>query len=274
LLLKMTIVKIDVTHSDLPGQTWAELRFDSATTISAVKQKLSMQTGSNPDDMVLSLIPDGSEDKDIAALRSLSSGGKNLNELSDGSKTLESYGVTTGRSIHVTDTNPHSITKCIAEADVHHIKMSDEEYNKRSGTVREFLRGLKKDRPDLFDKNGAEKTDSANFIPDGLALAEAVQAAKQKLPIGSRCRVKDYAGARGTVQYVGAKGIDKPKTRDNTIWVGIRLDEPMGNCGGKAYDGQLLFECLKSEKEGLVVPSGMVEVGDFPPVDPFEQDEM
>lgn len=63
------------------------------------------------------------------------------------------------------------------------------------------------------------------------ALAEPSTQAKC-IPIGSRCRLVDETGAaerRGTVRFVGTTAFGKS---DDSIWVGIELDEPLGKNDG------------------------------------------
>lgn len=90
------------------------------------------------------------------------------------------------------------------------------------------------------------------------------------IPIGSRCEVESTEPGlhkRGTVRYVG------PTEFGGTggIWVGIEYDEPMGKNDG-SVEGKRYFTC--PPKFGVFVRPEKVRVGDYPVVDPFEDEEM
>jgi tubulin-specific chaperone B len=96
---------------------------------------------------------------------------------------------------------------------------------------------------------------------DGTQATEAAGIA-----VGSRCEVQP-GGKRGIVAYVGntqAPGLPRG------WWVGVRFDEPVGKNDG-SFGGIRFFDC-PSGYGGLIRPA-KVTTGDFPEVDPFEDDD-
>lgn len=90
------------------------------------------------------------------------------------------------------------------------------------------------------------------------------------IPIGSRCEVESTEPGlhkRGTVRYVGPTEFGSA----GGIWVGIEYDEPMGRNDG-SVEGKRYFTC--SPKFGAFVRADKVRVGDYPVLDPFEDEEM
>jgi tubulin-folding cofactor B len=90
------------------------------------------------------------------------------------------------------------------------------------------------------------------------------------IPIGSRCEVESTEPGlhkRGTVRYVGPTDFGG----GGGVWVGIEYDEPMGKNDG-SVNGKRYFTC--PPRFGVFVRPDKVSVGDFPVVDPFEDEEM
>jgi len=81
-----------------------------------------------------------------------------------------------------------------------------------------------------------------------------------------RCRLLPENDARrGLVAYVG------PVSQIPGLgsWVGVALDEPTGKNDG-SIQGQQYFECGKNQ--GVFVRPERVEIGNFPPLDDFDED--
>ena len=87
---------------------------------------------------------------------------------------------------------------------------------------------------------------------------------------GNRCEVtmKNNVKHRGEVKFIGETEFKK-----DTLWIGVRLDEPFGKNNG-SVEGKQYFECEKNY--GVFVLPASVEVGDFPEKDEldFSDDEI
>lgn len=95
---------------------------------------------------------------------------------------LRDFGCTDGCELHIEDTSSGGATAVAAEADAlvasgdlsAKYRMPEEEYDKRDGTMRKFLRTLKETRPDLFKEDPT---------PNEAQL-------RTQFPIGARCEVR------------------------------------------------------------------------------------
>merc|ERR1711939_217826 len=117
------------------NQKMLELRFDLHQTIGEVKARLHLHHGTPSQSQRLTL----------------RDGGGDIAQLDDDSKMLGFYSVTSGMFIHVTDVDPHSISKGGALENVNLVeryRMDEETYDKRKGTVREWIREQRAKDPD------------------------------------------------------------------------------------------------------------------------------
>ncbi|RWS25685.1 hypothetical protein B4U80_10792 [Leptotrombidium deliense] len=124
------------------------------------------------------------------------------------------------------------------DIDVSKLEMSEEDYEKRSVSMRAFKKQHK------LGRFGDTKE------------IEVMEEVPEDVTVGSRCRVTVKGNPRrfGTVMYVGHTKF-KPG-----IWVGVKYDEPMGKNDG-SVEGVRYFEC--PAKYGGFVRLPDVEVGDF-----------
>lgn len=127
------------------------------------------------------------------------------------------------------------------------------------------------------------------FNPDAPAMEQAKLEANAReiesrgVAVGKRCRVGGDDARRGEVMYVGPVP-EIPGVLGS--WVGVRLDEPVGkndgSVAGKRYwgstsggaEGEGEAAAAGGLKHGVFVRPERVEVGDFPVVDEFADEDM
>lgn len=227
-------VRVTLTHNLLKAQFW-ELKFDMHTTVLAIKDRCYKHTGTPVEFQELVL----------------KSGGAVVAALNDDARPFGFYSPAHGMELHVIDTNPHSMARGGGLEDESLVKkyvMSEEDYDKREGTLRDYARKQRAINPDFkfFPKEKPERPDR----PD-CESKECVE----HIDVGARCSITPGA-RRGTVAFVGE--IEGLQTG---YWVGVRFDEPVGK-GDGTRDGKVIFEC--EPKHGAFVRPYNVEVGDFP----------
>mmetsp|Transcript_13400 Transcript_13400/g.12133 ORF Transcript_13400/g.12133 Transcript_13400/m.12133 type:complete len:285 (-) Transcript_13400:60-914(-) len=234
------LVCVTMTHSNLPAEH-PDIRLELHSTILEVKEKFRFHTGTPIDHQRL-LLKDN---------------GKVLCELNDNNKKLGYYSVISGMEIHIIDTDPFSLSRNGGLTDVSLIQkytMAEEDYAKRKGTVREYIREQKKLNPNFNPLKTKVTTTQPKEIP-GVDSVEGIT-------VGSRCEV--HPGARrGVVMFVG----EIPNSNTG-YWVGVKFDEPVGKGDGTAK-GNKLFEC--EPMFGGFVRGKNVLVGDYPERDIFAE---
>ncbi|XP_056395533.1 tubulin-folding cofactor B isoform X2 [Hyla sarda] len=172
---------------------------------------------------------------------------------------LGSYPVDDGCRIHVIDKSGAKAGEYEDLSRVEKYEISQEAYEKRTDSVRSFL---KKNKVGKFNEEEA-----AQKAAEHERKLEEERLAAEPITPGSRCevRVVGQPNKRGTVMYVGSTDF-KPG-----IWVGVKYDEPLGKHDG-SVEGQRYFTC--SPKYGAFVKPQFVVVGDFPEEDYGLDDEM
>lgn len=182
----------------------------------------------------------------------------------DNHRMLGFYSVQSGMEIHVIDTDPFSLSRNGGLTDVSLVekyKISEEAYDKRKGTIREYIREQRKLNPNF--KLGAKSNPTAadeegeKVVPG----AESVEG----IEVGSRCEVNPGA-RRGVVKFVG----EVPEIKSGGFWVGVQFDEPLGHNDG-SVKGRRLFECPMGY--GAFVRGMHVKTGDYPEIDPLASDD-
>ncbi len=119
-------VTVLLTHSNLPND-FPDTRFKLNLTIEEVKNKIMFKVGTPVEYQQLSL----------------KNNGMIITEMDNNSSLLKEYNIMDGQEIHVTDNDPNSLSLDGGLTDVSQVskyKMSDEDYNNRSGTLREHLK--------------------------------------------------------------------------------------------------------------------------------------
>uniref|UniRef100_A0A061S2S3 Tubulin-folding cofactor B n=1 Tax=Tetraselmis sp. GSL018 TaxID=582737 RepID=A0A061S2S3_9CHLO len=238
-------VLLEVTHSNLRTK-FMQIRLDLHMTVAAVKHKLMTHCGTSPSAMLIQLKDDT---------------GKAICSLEDDSRKLGFYSPYDGCTLHVVDTDPTSLSAQGWLEDTSKVEkyvMSDEAYDRRSGTFRKYKEERRREDPswtlhrELAQRRGGGSQDAG---PEHMA-AEA-----SGVGVGDRCEVFP-GGKRGEVKYVGKIGSLPPG-----FWVGVQLDEPVGKNDGSAK-GERLFECPPNH--GVFVRPDRVTVGEFPPLDDLD----
>mmetsp|Transcript_28415 Transcript_28415/g.87913 ORF Transcript_28415/g.87913 Transcript_28415/m.87913 type:complete len:350 (+) Transcript_28415:93-1142(+) len=253
-LLPDGMVAVNVSHSNL-SQKMLELRFDLHQTIGEVKARLHLHHGT----------PAASQ---RLVLRD---GGVDICQLDDDAKMLGFYNVVSGMEIHVVDVDPHSISRGGAlenTALVEKYRMDDETYEQRKGTVREWIKEQKAADPNWKPPkpNGAAAMGNAKSAPSAPAGPPPTAADAAHVEVGSRCQVQPGA-RRGVVRFCG----EVPGMPEG-IWVGVRLDEPLGKNDGTAA-GAKIFDAEPGH--GTFARPKNVECGDYPDeLEDSDEDEL
>ncbi|XP_056138968.1 tubulin-folding cofactor B [Lampris incognitus] len=218
-------------------------RFNRGISIAEFKGKLEMVVGTPASCMELELY---------------SIGDQFLQKLDDNEALLGSYPVDDDCRIHVIDSSGAQKGEFSDLSKVEKFEISDDAYEKRTDSVRSFL---KKQRVGRFNEEETAKKEAE------LAAREAEdKAAADAMAIGSRCQVQVSGQPTkvGTVMYAGTTDF-KPG-----YWVGVKYDEPLGKNNG-SVNGKKYFEC--ENNYGAFVKPLCVTVGDFPEED-YGLDEM
>lgn len=237
------VVAILMTHSNISTQ-YTDIRLDLHNTIEDVKERFRKHIGTSVDHQRLILKHNGNM----------------ICEMSDNSKMLGFYSVISGMEIHVMDTDPFSLSRGGGLTDVSLVqkyKMSDEDYDKRKGTLREFVKSKKKENPNF------------SLIPKDLSGAPAAEEAPgiesvAGINVGDRCKVNPGA-RRAEVKFVG----EVPGLKIG-YWVGVHFDEPVGLSDG-TVKGVTIFE--SSEGHAGFIRGKNVKVGNYPVRDLLASDD-
>jgi tubulin-folding cofactor B len=282
---------LDLTHSNL-HQRHAEIRFDKHDTIDELRRRIHQKSGTPPCSQHLQLKSSGVTIYEIAP------------ETESG-RMLGYFNLPHGANVHCIDIDPHSKSAGGAYEDtslVEKFTLTDEEYNKRKGTLRDWSRKQKENDPEFSlrkharehaelveakrlyresgeVKNGFELDEATGVIVrsevDEEVEKEKVNVAEsefgeetiQHLSLGARCQVQP-GGRRGEIAYLGPI----EELGGGGYWVGVILDEPVGKTDGTVKSGVRYFEAPGANRGGFFRGKN-VEAGDFPEIDIMDSED-
>lgn len=212
-------------------------RFNRGITVAELKGLLEINVG----------VPASCMDLEI-----FSTTNRFLQKIDNDEALFGSYPVDDECRIHVIDKSGGQTRELFDNSKVEKFELSDEAYEKRTESVRSFL---KKQQLGRFNEEEAAKK-KAQLT----SLEEKQKAAAQAISVGSRCKVEvpGQPTKLGTVMYVGTTEVK------SGYWVGVKYDEPLGKHNG-TVQGKQYFEC--QDKYGAFVKPLSVTVGDFPEED-------
>ncbi|SBS81843.1 tubulin-specific chaperone, putative [Plasmodium ovale] len=256
-------VKVDLVHSLYKKKKWREIRLNKFETIENIKRKIYTHTGTPHDNMNLYAYDEFNIDNTQVSL-------------SNDKLCLNDYNVKDNYTIYIQERN-NSVTNDIMykiddEQELQkfkHLKyeMNDDEYDKRPDSFRTFLRQLREKRGSTMASGEVNETVEHAKSGNSIGIAEGIDSDmydRELYKVGKRCRIK-IGDRRGMLQFVG-----KLKNSEE-IFVGVDLDEPLGNSDG-TYRKKFLFQC-KGKKYGYVGNINSIEMGDFPPFDIMDLEE-
>ncbi|XP_023517149.1 tubulin-folding cofactor B [Cucurbita pepo subsp. pepo] len=229
-------VLLRVTHANLKSFT-SDVRFSLQMSVESVKEKLWKKCGTSVNSMCLELYDDS---------------GAKISDLTDNSIPLGFYSPLDGYRLHIIDLDPSSVTSGGWLEDtslVEKYQISEEAYEKRDDTFRKFKEKLASQNPSAF-----ESKISDNYMEELCA----------NIKVADRCEVEP-GKIRGSVKFVG-----RAESLAPGFWVGVQYDEPLGKNDGMVK-GIRYFDC--PPLHGAMVRPDKVKVGDYPELDPFDDEE-
>ncbi|SOV76128.1 tubulin-specific chaperone, putative [Plasmodium sp. gorilla clade G3] len=257
-------VQVDFVHNMFKNKTWREIKLNKFDSIKNIKKKIYTHTGTSYDNMNLYAYDQNDIDNTQVFL-------------SNDEYCLNDYNVKDNYIIYIQEKNKtYNSDDIIYNIDdeqklqkLAHLKytMNDEEYDKRPDNIRNFLKKLReKNITQTNLSNQQEENNSKNNDYDPISSSNILNNSydQELYQIGKRCRIK-LGDRRGILKFVGNI------KNNNDLFVGVDLDEPLGNSDGM-YKKKKLFEC-KGDKYGYIGNINSIEVGDFPPFDIMDLEE-
>ncbi|VWU51927.1 tubulin-specific chaperone, putative [Hepatocystis sp. ex Piliocolobus tephrosceles] len=258
-------IKVNLMHNLYKDKKWIEIKLNKFDCIEKIKNKIYTHTGTPPDKMTLYAFDEFNVDNTQVAL-------------SNCSMCLNDYKVNNNYTIYVHEQNNNlSNNDIIYNIDneenlekLKHLKyeISKEEYDKRSKDFRSFLKNMKEKQKSIKKSESCDsvndKKNNTNYNNGSDVTIKNIYD-KSLYQVGNRCKVK-IGDRRGVLKFIG-----ELKNNSKEIFVGVDLDEPLGNSDG-TYQNKLLFEC-KGEKYGYIGNINSIEVGNFEPFNVMDLEE-
>ena len=242
-------VKVDVTHSNLV-QRWHDVTVFLDCTVLELKMKLFKKNGTLTDSMEL-FVRNGSLGNTLY--------------MGDDAKTFRYYGGSNGCEIHIRDTDPYSISANGALENVNLVEkyvMPDSVYDTLPNTLRSHIRKQREFDPNF--KINLVQPSVYHKAPLSSDHPETPRNATELYFIGNRCEVNP-GGRRGEIKFFGSiAGLPGS-------WIGVELDEPLGQNNGEGPDGVKYFQA--KPEYGCFAKHYNVNVGDFPVEDFLASDD-
>ena len=244
-------VSLDLTHSNL-AQRHAEIRFDLRETVDDLRARIHQKTGTPPAFQRLLFLrghaPEaGAGDGDGGALHVVEAG-------TGGGRMLGYYSPQSGQTVHCIDVDPNSGSRggrYENTALVEKYRMSDEEYDRRGGTLRDWGRRRREADPAFTlarhareHRELAEATRQARMggaLPEGFEIdattGKVVRSEPEPEPEPEAKGEKGAEARRGG----GKDGADLPGPRSvEGIEPGMRCEvRPGGRRGTVAFAGEV-----------------------------------
>ena len=289
--LAASTLVLDLTHSNL-HQRHAEIRFDKHDTVDELRRRIHQKSGTPPCFQHLQI----------------RSGGLIICEIAPETETnrmLGYFNLPHGANVHCIDIDPHSKSAGGAYEDtslVEKFTLTDEEYNKKKGTLRDWGRKQKENDPDFSlrkharehaelveakrlyresgeVKKGFEVDDSGAIIRSEVEVHEKEEKANENvaeiefgdgsvehLHLGARCQVSPGA-RRGEIAFLGKIA----ELGGGGHWVGVILDEPVGKTDGTVNKSGIRYFKAPGPNRGGFFRGRNVEAGDFPEIDIMDE---
>jgi tubulin-folding cofactor B len=245
----------DITIAVSSPLTRSERRFSPSLSISALKDKLELITGVPPACQTLVLLTSSGSKIPLSS---------DATFFSEGSTSWTSAVAAPADLYHaelqVLDSRPASVATELADVSkVDKYVMPASQYAGLADSVLAYKRSNQLGR---FDP-GYEAQRAAHA--DRLA-AHAATVTERGIALKRRCRVDGSNLKRGAVAFVGEvedivalSGEDKGAG----VWVGVRLDEPVGKNDGRVRPDGIRYFDAEGDKHGMFVRPERVEVGAF-----------
>lgn len=139
------------------------------------------------------------------------------------------------------------------------VEMTPEEYAKKTDSVLAWKKANKLGR---FDPSAP----TPEALEKDRIEAYEIEVKSKGIEVGKRCRVGQEDTKRGEVMYVGEI---EEIPGSGGIWIGVKLDEPVGKNDGSLKGRRYWGESSEGSKPkyGVFVRPERIEVGDWPVLD-------